>query len=326
METFTYTKATGVQQAIQAAGQSQTRFIAGGTTLLDLMKLNVERPSQLVDINRLPLDQVEKLPDGRLRIGATVRNSDLAHHPTVVSDYAVLSQALLSGASAQLRNMATTGGNLLQRTRCFYFRDTSSPCNKREPGSGCSAIEGYNRIHAVLGTSEKCIATHPSDMACAMLALDAVVRTQKADGSERQIPLSDFYVSYGDDPAKENVLEHGEFITAVDIPMSPRAGKSHYLKVRDRASYEFALTSAAVAVELGVAITSARVILGGVGTKPWRSTEAEAALTGKPPTDATFQAAADAAMAGAKPQKDNGFKIELTKRTLVRALQTVSAR
>ncbi len=213
--------------------------------------------------------------------------------------YPALSQALLSGASAQLRNMATTAGNLLQRTRCYYFRDTASPCNKRQPGSGCAALQGFNRIHAVLGTSDRCIATHPSDMDVAMVALDAVVRTRKPDGTERQIPIDDFYVSYGDDPAKENVLEHGELITAVDLPPSPRAARSHYLKVRDRASYEFALASAAVAVEVvGGTVRSARVALGGVATKPWRSTAAEAALVGQPAGDAAFAAAAEAALRG----------------------------
>src|SRR5579859_1304226 len=211
METFTYTRATGVQQAIQAAGQSETRFIAGGTTLLDLMKLNVERPARLVDINRLPLDQVEKLPDGRLRVGALVRNSDLAHHPAVESDYAVLSQALLSGASAQLRNMATTGGNLLQRTRCVYFRDAQTPCNKREPGTGCSAIEGFNRNLAILGTSEHCIATNPSDMNVALAALEATIHVQGIKG-ERDIAIGDFHLLPGDTPHRETVLEPGDLI------------------------------------------------------------------------------------------------------------------
>ncbi|MEA2261761.1 MAG: xanthine dehydrogenase YagS FAD-binding subunit, partial [Acidobacteriaceae bacterium] len=245
METFTFTKATGVQQAIQAAGQSQTRFIAGGTTLLDLMKLNVERPSQLVDINRLPLDQVEKLPDGRLRIGATVRNSDLAHHPTVVSDYAVLSQALLSGASAQLRNMATTGGNLLQRTRCMYFRNDAMACNKRTPGSGCSAIEGDNRTLAILGASKDCIATNPSDMNVALTALEATIHIQSAKG-EREVPIGDFFLVPGNTPQRENVLEPGELITFVTLPAPKTGSKQVYLKLRDRASYEFALSSAAI--------------------------------------------------------------------------------
>jgi xanthine dehydrogenase YagS FAD-binding subunit len=217
--------------------------------------------------------------------------------------------------------MATVGGNLMQRTRCYYFRDTAYPCNKRVPGSGCSALEGYNRIHAVLGTSEKCIATHPGDMPVAMVALDAVVHTRRPDGRERTIPLTDFHVSYGEDPARESVLEHGELITAVELPAVPWFARSHYLKVRDRASYEFALASAAVALDLdGDRIRAARVALGGVGTKPWRSREAEQALTGKRAEEAAYRAAAEAALQGARPQKDNGFKIELAKRTVARAL------
>src|ERR1700761_1395755 len=305
METFTYTKASGIQQAIQAAGQSQTRFIAGGTTLLDLMKLNVERPSKLVDINRLPLDQVEKLPDGRLRIGALVRNSDLAHHPAVESDYSVLSQALLSGASAQLRNMATTGGNLLQRTRCMYFRNEAMACNKRTPGSGCSAIEGDNRTLAILGTSKDCIATNPSDMNVALTALEAPIHIQGAKG-ERDVPIAEFFLVPGNTPQRETVLEPGELITSVTLP-APKAGsKQVYLKLRDRASYEFALSSAAiVAVVNGGKLDFVRVALGGVGTKPWRSFEAERVLHGKTPDERLFRLAAEAALNGARPQSQN---------------------
>jgi xanthine dehydrogenase YagS FAD-binding subunit len=325
METFTYTRATGVQQAIQAAGQSQTRFIAGGTTLLDLMKLNVERPSQLVDINRLPLDQVEKLPDGRLRIGATVRNSDLAHHPTVVSDYAVLSQALLAGASAQLRNMATTGGNLLQRTRCMYFRNEAMACNKRTPGSGCSAIEGDNRTLAILGTSKDCIATNPSDMNVALTALEATIHIQGAKG-ERDVAIGDFFLVPGNTPQRETVLEPGELITFVTLP-APKAGsKQIYLKLRDRASYEFALSSAAiVAVVNGGKLDFVRVALGGVGTKPWRSLEAERALHGKTADEKVFRQAAEAALHGAQPQSENGFKVQLAKRCITHALTLATA-
>jgi xanthine dehydrogenase YagS FAD-binding subunit len=325
METFTYTRATGVQQAIQAAGQSQTRFIAGGTTLLDLMKLNVERPSRLVDINRLPLDQVEKLPDGRLRIGATVRNSDLAHHPTVVSDYAVLSQALLSGASAQLRNMATTGGNLLQRTRCMYFRNEAMACNKRTPGSGCSAIEGDNRTLAILGTSKDCIATNPSDMNVALTALEATIHIQGAKG-ERDVAIGDFFLVPGSTPQRENVLDQGELITFVTLP-APKAGsKQIYLKLRDRASYEFALSSAAiVAVVNGGKLDFVRVALGGVGTKPWRSFEAERALHGKTADERVFRQAAEAALHGAQPQSENGFKVQLAKRCITHALTLATA-
>jgi xanthine dehydrogenase YagS FAD-binding subunit len=325
METFTYTKATGVQQAIQAAGQSQTRFIAGGTTLLDLMKLNVERPAQLVDINRLPLDQVEKLPDGRLRIGAVVRNSDLAHHPAVESDYSVLSQALLSGASAQLRNMATTGGNLLQRTRCMYFRNDAMACNKRTPGSGCSAIEGDNRTLAILGTSKDCIATNPSDMNVALTALDATIHIQGAKG-ERDVAIGDFFLVPGSTPQRENVLEPGELITFVTLP-APKAGsKQIYLKLRDRASYEFALSSAAiVAVVSNGKLDFVRVALGGVGTKPWRSLEAERVLHGKPADEKVFRQAAEAALHGAQPQSENGFKVQLAKRCITHALTLATA-
>jgi xanthine dehydrogenase YagS FAD-binding subunit len=329
METFTYTKATGVQQAIQAAGQSQpaaqTKFIAGGTTLLDLMKLNVERPSQLVDINRLPLDQVEKLPDGRLRIGALVRNSDLAHHPAVVSDYSVLSQALLSGASAQLRNMATTGGNLLQRTRCMYFRNDAMACNKRTPGSGCSAIEGDNRTLAILGTSKDCIATNPSDMNVALTALEATIHIQGSRG-ERDVAIGDFFLVPGNTPHRENVLEPGELITFVTLP-APKAGsKQIYLKLRDRASYEFALSSAAiVAVVNSGKLDFVRVALGGVGTKPWRSLEAERVLHGKAAGEKVFHQAAEAALHGAQPQSENAFKVQLAKRCITHALALATA-
>jgi xanthine dehydrogenase YagS FAD-binding subunit len=325
METFTYTRATGVQQAIQAAGQSQTRFIAGGTTLLDLMKLNVERPARLVDINRLPLDQVEKLPDGRLRIGATVRNSDLAHHPAVESDYAVLSQALLSGASAQLRNMATTGGNLLQRTRCMYFRNDAMACNKRTPGSGCSAIEGDNRTLAILGASKDCIATNPSDMNVALTVLEATIHIQGAKG-EREVPIGDFFLVPGNTPQRETVLEPGELITYVTLPAPKTGSKQVYLKLRDRASYEFALSSAAiVAVVSNGKLDFVRVALGGVGTKPWRSLEAERVLHGKPADGKVFRQAAEAALHGAQPQSQNGFKVQLAKRCITHALTLATA-
>jgi xanthine dehydrogenase YagS FAD-binding subunit len=325
METFTYTRATGVPMAIEAAAQSQAKFIAGGTTLLDLMKLNVERPSQLVDINRLPLDQVEKLPDGRLRIGATVRNSDLAHHPAVESDYSVLSQALLSGASAQLRNMATTGGNLLQRTRCMYFRNEAMACNKRAPGSGCAAIEGDNRTLAILGTSKDCIATNPSDMNVALTALEATIHIQGARG-ERNVAIGDFFLVPGSTPQRENVLEPGDLITYVTLP-APKAGsKQIYLKLRDRASYEFALSSAAiVAVVSNGKLDFVRVALGGVGTKPWRSLEAEKVLHGKAADEKVFREAAEAALHGAQPQSENGFKVQLAKRCITHALTLATA-
>jgi xanthine dehydrogenase YagS FAD-binding subunit len=320
MRGFQYSQAKSIDVALDTKG----KFIAGGTTLVDLMKLNVEKPAALVDINGLPLDRVESTPDGGLKIGALVRNSDLAWNADVKQRYAVLSEALLSGASPQLRNMATTGGNLLQRTRCYYFRDTNYKCNKREPGSGCSAIDGFHRIHAVLGTSDHCIATHPSDMAVAMMALEATVHTRGSKG-ERSIALNDFYLVPGTTPDKENVLEPGELITHVTLPALPQGTRSHYLKLRDRASYEFALASAAVVVQVsGGKIQRARVAMGGVGTKPWRSKEAEQALLGHEASEHTYRAAAEAALKPAKPLRDNTFKVELAKRAIVRALQVAT--
>jgi xanthine dehydrogenase YagS FAD-binding subunit len=328
MQSFEFLRADDASAAIAASARSSTaqqgasvRFVAGGTTLLDLMKLNVERPVHVVDINRLPLDKIEQLPGGGLKIGATVRNADLAQHTIVQGDYAVLSQALLAGASAQLRNMATTGGNLLQRTRCMYFRDTSMPCNKREPGTGCSAIGGANRTLAILGTSEQCIATNPSDMNVALAALEAIVHVQGIKG-ERSIPIADFHLLPGNTPQRETVLEPGDLITHVTLPPPAPGGRSFYLKLRDRASYEFALASAAVVITVADRkVTRARMALGGVGTKPWRSTEAEALLTGQPVGDPAFRRAADAALSDAKPQSQNGFKVELAKRCLVYALK-----
>jgi len=325
MELFTFVRQDDPAAAVkQVSGDKGATFVAGGTTLLDLMKLYVETPSQLVDVNSLPLGKIEATASG-VRIGAMVRNSDLAFHETIRTRYPVLSEALLSGATPQVRNMASVGGNLLQRTRCPYFRDTFWPCNKRQPGSGCAALEGYNRSHAVLGTSEKCIATHPSDMCVALAALDAVVHTQGPKG-DRKIPIAEFHVAYGEAPARESVLEHGELITAVELPNTPFFRRSHYLKARDRASFEFALASAAVALEVRDGkITQARVALGGVATKPWRSLEAEKALVGAKPEKAAFVAAARAALKGAKPQKFNAFKIELARRVIVRALTIVGA-
>lgn len=300
-------------------------FFAGGTTLTDLMKLDVLTPESLVDTTSLSLDEVE-LDGGVIRVGANVRNSDLAWHPAVRERYPVLSEALLAGASAQIRNMATTAGNIRQRTRCPYFRDVHSACNKREPGSGCDAIDGINRGHAVLGTSDQCIATFPSDMCTALAILDALVWTEQPDGTVRDIPFNDFHLLPGDTPERETVLEPGEMITHVDLPELPIARRSSYLKVRDRASYEFALASAAVAVEIeDGTLREARVGLGGIATKPWRSHEAEDALRGQEPTQVVFRAAADAALAEAAPRKHNAFKIELAKRTLVRALTDVTA-
>jgi xanthine dehydrogenase YagS FAD-binding subunit len=328
MHNFTYVQPRTSDQAIASAVAAKGKFIAGGTTLVDLMKLGVETPPALVDVTELPLKQIEDLPNGGLRIGAMVRNSDLAHHPTVLAKYAVLSQALLSGASQQLRNMATTGGNLLQRTRCAYFRDlTSGACNKREPGSGCAAIGGHNRTMAVLGTSEHCIATHPSDMCVAMMALEAVIHVQGAKGMQgaRTIPIGEFYRLPGDTPQIENALEAGELITHVELP--PAVGTQQaYLKLRDRASYEFALASAAVVVRVeGGHIRSVRVAMGGVGTRPWRAHEAEAELTGKAADAAIFRVAAEAALNHAKPASENAFKVELAKRCVVRALKTATA-
>jgi xanthine dehydrogenase YagS FAD-binding subunit len=321
MQVFRYSQARTVDAAVRSGAATETSFIAGGTTLVDLMKLNVLTPQAVVDINGLPLDRVEALPGGGLRIGAMVRNSDLANHPTVKQQYAVLSEALLSGASPQLRNMATTGGNLLQKTRCYYYRDTNYACNKRQPGSGCAALDGFNRIHAVLGGSEHCVATHPSDMAVAMMALEATVHAQGPKG-ERAIALDEFYLVPGSTPNRENVLAPGELITHVTLPALAGGTRSHYLKLRDRAQYEFALASSAVVVNLsGGRIQRARIAFGGVGTKPWRSREAEKALEGQEATPENFRRAADAAMASAKPLQYNGFKIELAKRALIRTLE-----
>src|SRR3954454_18938702 len=327
MKTFEFTRPADATGAVAAAARANTaqqgaevRFLAGGTTLIDLMKLNVETPARVLDINRLPLDKIEPTPDGGLKIGATIRNSDLANHPTVQRDYAVLSQAILQGASAQLRNMATTAGNLLQRTRCVYFRDTAMPCNKREPGTGCPAITGFNRSLAVLGTSEQCIATNPSDMCVAMAALEATIHVQGPNGA-RAIPIGDFHLLPGSTPNRETVLEPGDLITHVTLPPPTAESKQVYLKLRDRASYEFALASAAVVITIaGGNVTGARIALGGVGTKPWRSPEAEAALVGQPANKANFRKAAEAAMREAKPQSENAFKIELAKRCLAHAL------
>jgi xanthine dehydrogenase YagS FAD-binding subunit len=332
MHTFEFIRPIDPAAAIAAAAQSKTaqqgadvRFMGGGTTLIDLMKLNVETPDRVLDINRLPLDKIEVTADGLLKIGATVRNSDLAYHEKVQRDYSVLSQALLQGASAQIRNMATVAGNLLQRTRCVYFRDTAMPCNKREPGSGCPAITGHNRTLAILGASEHCIATNPSDMCVAMAALEAMIHIQGTKGT-RAVAFGDFHLLPGNTPQRETVLEPGDLITHVTLP-PPVAGSKHlYLKLRDRASYEFALASAAVVLTIvGGKITRARIALGGVGTKPWRSPEAEAALTGKAANDATFRQAAEAALRGAKPQSENGFKVELARRCLTHALRTAAA-
>lgn len=331
MQTFTFNRATNIEQAARFAAAANTaqqgaevRFIAGGTTLTDLMKLGVETPVRLVDINHLPLADIGPGADGGLKVGALVRNSDMAHNARLAQDYPVLSQALLSGASAQLRNMATTGGNLLQRTRCTYFRDNVSACNKRQPGSGCAAMEGVHRTLAILGTSEHCIATNPSDMNVALTALDATVHIHGKTVA-RAVPITQFYLLPGDTPDKENVLQPGDLITHISLPPPLPGSRSAYLKLRDRASYEFALASAAVVLQIDNGqVRAARVALGGVGTKPWRSAEAEQVLNGAPATPATWKAAAEAALQHAQPHPENAFKVELAKRCLTHALTSVA--
>ena len=325
MQPFAFITVTGEQAARQAAAYPDARYLAGGTTLIDLMKLNVERPSTVVDINAVPLAAISELPDGTVRVGAMVRNSDMAHHPLVRDRYPLISQAILAGASGQIRNMATTAGNLLQRTRCYYFRDTTMRCNKREPGTGCAALDGYNRIHAVLGTSEHCIATHPSDLCVALAAVDATVRVVGSKRA-RAVPFGEFHVLPDERPERETALEPGELIVAVDLPPLPFARRSVYVKVRDRASYAFALASAAVALDLsGGVIRQARVALGGIATRPWRAHEAELLLEGREASVEMYRQAADAALAAAIPRRHNAFKIELARRTLVRALSRAEA-
>jgi xanthine dehydrogenase YagS FAD-binding subunit len=321
MNPFRYERASDAASAVTLlAGAPNGVFLAGGTNLVDHMKLGVRQPDLLVDITRLPYDRIELLPNGDVRIGAMVRNSDLAADRTIRQRYPLLAQALLAGASGQLRNLATTGGNLLQRTRCVYFQDISKPCNKRVPGSGCSAREGYHRELAILGASQACIATHPSDMAVAMIALDANVRVLGPQG-ERTIPLVDFYRLPGDEPQRDTVLSHGELITAVDLPALPFATRSHYRKVRDRASYAFALVSVAAALDVvDSVVRDVRIALGGVAPVPWRATKAEAALRGKPATEEMFGRAAEAELAGAQPLPGNAFKVPLARSTLVRTL------
>jgi len=327
MNPFAYSRASDPTQAVAEAVKPRAKFLGGGTNLIDLMKMGVETPANLIDINKLPLAQIEDRKSQGVRIGALVRNSDLAEHELIKSGYPVLSEALLSGASPQLRNMATVGGNLLQRTRCYYFYDPAFPqCNKRNPGSGCGAIEGYNRIHAILGQSDQCIAVHPSDMCVALAALDAVVRVQGPKG-EREIPFADFHRLPGNTPNIETNLQPDELITAVDLPIIPFATRSHYLKVRDRASYAFALVSVAAILDLDQSkkVKAVRVALGGVAHKPWRASKAEESLVGKTAEEKTFRAAAEAELAAAKGYKHNSFKIELAKRAMVRALTTVAA-
>jgi xanthine dehydrogenase YagS FAD-binding subunit len=321
MINFEYTRASSVADAVrQIAMVPGAKFIAGGTNLVDLMKENVEQPTRLVDITRLPLRAVEEMSDGSVRIGALVPNTDLAYHPLIERRYPMLASAILAGASQQLRNMASTGGNLLQRTRCHYFYDVVTPCNKREPGSGCSALNGLNRMHAILGSSEACIATHPSDMCVALAVLEAKVHVLGPAG-ERAIPLQDFHRLPGDSPQIDTNLRPDEIITALELPATGFADHYTYLKIRDRLSYAFALVSVAVGLDLsGGVVRQARFALGGVAHKPWREPAAEAALRGQAPNDANFRAAADILLRDAKGYGDNTFKIDLARRALVRAL------
>ncbi len=321
MNPFRYERASDASTALAMLAQApEGAFLGGGTNLVDLMKLGVAKPELLIDISHLPYDRVELLADGSVRIGAAVRNSELAADRTIRTRYPLLAQALLAGASGQLRNLATTGGNLLQRTRCVYFQDVSKPCNKREPGSGCPAREGYHRNLAIFGASEACVATHPSDMAVAMVALDAMVRVLGPSG-ERTIPLVHFHRLPGDEPQRDTVLDHGELITAVDLPPLAFATRSHYRKVRDRASYAFALVSVAAAIDVvDDMVRDVRIAFGGVAHVPWRARKAEAVLRGARATEEAFRRAADAELADAQPLRDNAFKVPLARNTLVRVL------
>src|SRR5258708_3636343 len=325
MRPFSYARATDAEAAITLVRErADGTFLAGGTTEVDLVRQNVLRPGLLVDINELPLGGVEDLPGGGLRIGALARMSDVARAAGVRERFLVISQALVLGASAQLRNMASMGGNLCQRVRCSYFRDATSPCNKRDPGSGCAALEGFNRGHAILGTSDACIATHPSDVAVALVALDAVVHTRGPAG-ERAIGIDDFFLLPGDTPQREHPLEHGELVTAIRVPGAPAARRPVYTKFRDRQSYEFALASVAAAVRIeDGAIAEVRLALGGVGTKPWRARRAEASLRGQRATEASCAEAARQELAMATPRPLNAFKVELAQRAIVRALTTLT--
>jgi xanthine dehydrogenase YagS FAD-binding subunit len=318
---FQFSRATDESAALDA-GASGARYIAGGTTLVDLMRETVERPESVVDINGLPYRDID-LNSTRLRVGSLVRMSELAAHPGVRQQFPVISQALELSASAQLRNMASIGGNLMQRPRCLYFRDVSAACNRRDPGSGCAAIDGYNRTLAILGTSDQCVATHPSDLAVALTALDAMLIVRDRDG-DHPIRVGDFFRQPGNTPDQEHNLQPGQLIVAVEVPVRPDTARSGYLKVRDRQSYEFALCSAAVALDLtGGSVRSARVAVGGVGTVPWRLPAVERAITGRPPSPELWRSAAALAAEGAKPLSDNGFKVELVKRTVERQLTIV---
>jgi xanthine dehydrogenase YagS FAD-binding subunit len=321
MNPFSFMRAAEADEAIHAGSAPGAKFLGGGTNLIDLMKDGVEAPTTLVDIHRLDLVQIEKTSGGGVLIGSIVRNGDLANHPFIRKDYPLLSAALLSGASPQLRNMATTGGNLMQRTRCYYFMDTAfAECNKRAPGSGCAAIRGYNRIHAILGASDQCIATNPSDMNVALAALDATIHVKGARG-ERSIAIADFHRLPGNTPQTDTNLQAGELITGIELPAPRYAAHSHYLKVRDRNSYAFALVSVAPALDIeGTVVRSAAIALGGVAHKPWRSAKADAVLVGRRPDRERFEQAAELLLAGATPYQHNAFKIPLAKRSIVRAL------
>lgn len=325
MKNFAYVRATSAEDAVQRSQTTQNaQFIAGGTNLIDRLKVFLDRPEQLIDVSRLDLKQIEATREGGIRIGALVTNTAVADHPQIRRDYPLLSRAILSGASQQIRNMATVGGNLLQRTRCPYYYDTVFACNKRQPGSGCAALQGINRMHAILGSSDLCIAVHPSDMCVALAALDAVVEVESNKG-RRQIPFNDFHRLPGDTPERDSNLESGELITSVILPALPFGKTGVYLKLRDRASYSFALISVAAAIDLaGETIRDARLALGGVAHKPWRVPEAETFLKGKPPTVETFQQVAEIVLQGAKPLTHNSFKVNMAKRAIKRAL-TISA-
>lgn len=328
MNSFDYVRPSTIQEAVAAASEPGSAYLAAGTNLLDLMKGGITRPTRLVDVNRLSgLDRIEHLPDGGVRIGALVRNADLAYDADFARRFPAVAEALLSGASAQLRNAATLGGNLLQRTRCPYFYDTASACNKRRPGSGCDALGGENRLHAVLGWSESCIATNPSDLCVPLAAFDAIVEIE-GRGGRREVPVTEFHRLPGDAPQIETVLERGDLIVALRMPEEAAgfAGNARYLKVRERTSYAFAVVSAAAALRLdGGAIQAARIALGGVALKPWRASEAEASLAGAPPSAEAFRKAAEIALAEARPSGDNAFKIELARRIVVRALTLAAA-
>ena len=328
MNPFSYERVADAQAAIQQVSTDpNAKFLGGGTNLIDLMKYGVEKPARLIDIARLPLDKIEELPNGGVLIGALARNSDMAEHPLIAQRYPVLAEALLSAASPQLRNSATAGGNLLQRTRCYYFYDVAfTQCNKRVPGSGCAALDGINRLHAILGASPQCIATYPGDMAVALSALNAVVRIQGPKGN-RQIPLLEFHRLPGSTPEIDTNLQHGELILGIELPPFPAAKKSHYLKVRDRASYAFALVSVAAVLDVeNGKIREARLALGGVAHKPWRIPAVEQSLVGEEPNSTNFRIAADLLLQGAKPYPHNAFKVELAKRSIVRALGTAAER